>query len=98
MRKVIGIIYFPSLLLFDMDIYQLFFQTFCFFFTKCPENVMRSKLLQFPFHCGYQGNGNYELSSEGHSRSIKYVSFDFYRVEIYNKFSDFQYKERMQFK
>lgn len=56
---------------------------------------MRNKLLQFPFHCGYQGNGNYELSSEGHLRSIKYVSFDFYEVEMYDEFSDFQCEERV---
>lgn len=44
---------------------------------KCPENVMRNKLLQFPLHRGCRGNEDYNLSSEGHLRSIKYVSFDF---------------------
>lgn len=56
---------------------------------------MRNKLSQFPFHRGYQGNENYELSSEGHSRSIKYVSFDFYEVETYGE-ENFQISSLMK--
>lgn len=70
-----------------------------FFLKKCSLRfllkievlgLIRSTLLQFPPHHGYRGNEDYDLSSEGHSRSIKYVSFMKYFYEI--KLSDFYYK------
>lgn len=54
------------------------------------RNAQRALTQLLPLLRGCRGNGDYDLPSEGHSRSIKYVSFDFHQVEVELKLCQFQ--------